>query len=323
MRHTPRSGYTSAGRGLVATLIVAAASAGSVAAQGVDGLVDQGPSAGDVLASTPAAEAMDDSGFEEFGASAQIRTVDALPRYIVEVEDRTALEATLVDLAELGVEPIDVWDEALFGFVVALDPAGMERLRVLPDVTRIDPETIVTAASSQAGPPWGLDRIDQRSLPLDSGYAYGGIGAGVDLYVIDSGLRTSHTEFTGRVGDGAYWNFGDGTGISDCQGHGTHVAGIAGGTTYGVAKGVSVIPVKVFSCSGSTTDSIVVAGIDWIIADHAAGTPAVANMSLGGPPSDFLDSAVQAMIDDGITVVVAAGNDAEPTCDFSPARVPA
>ena len=133
----------------------------------------------------------------------------------------------------------------MFGFVVALDTAEVEYVRGLPDVARIDRETVMTATETQANPPWGLDRIDQSALPLDSAYSYVSTGAGVKLYVIDSGLRTSHQEFTGRVGNGWFWDFGDGTGIADCNGHGTHVAGTAGGTTYGVAKAVSIIPVKV------------------------------------------------------------------------------
>jgi subtilisin family serine protease len=248
--------------------------------------------------------------------------MDARSTYVVKVVDEAALHGVVAELDRIGVDPVAVWDRALFGFAVTLDAAGLEHVRALSDVVRIDRDNVVVASDLQIDPPWGLDRIDQRSLPLDARYSSDATGAGVNVYVIDSGLRTTHTEFAGRVPDGAYVDFGDGTGIEDCQGHGTHVAGTAAGTTYGVAKGASVIPVKVLSCDGSGSDSSVLAGIDWVIDHHQHGTPAVANMSLGGTPSTDVDSAVQAMIDDGITVVVAAGNESQPTCNVSPARAP-
>jgi subtilisin family serine protease len=161
----------------------------------------------------------------------------------------------------------------------------------------------------QPGAPWGLDRVDQRALPLSTTYSYDTNGSGVDAYIVDSGIRSGHREFTGRIVRGMYVDFGDATGIEDCNGHGTHVAGTIGGTTFGVAKGASLIPVKVFACNGRTTTSAVIAGLDWIISDHTAGVPAVANMSLGGPASGALDAAVNAVIADGVTVVVAAGNE--------------
>ncbi len=244
MRRATRWGLVGARRGVVATLIVAAASAGAVAAA----------PAGD-LAAAPPSEAPQ----------------DGRPRYIVETRDQAGLERTLTELGRLGVEPVDVWDRAMFGFVVALDTAEAEYVRGLPDVTNVDPETVMTAAETQVDPPWGLDRIDQAALPLDHGYSYVGTGAGVKLYVIDSGLRTSHAELTGRVGNGWFWDFGDDTGISDCNGHGTHVAGTAGGTTYGVAKGVTIIPVKVLACDGTGSDASVIGGIEFVIEDHPDG----------------------------------------------------
>ncbi len=159
-------------------------------------------------------------------------------------------------------------------------------------------------------------------MPLDAGFTSAATGAGVIAYVIDSGLRLTHAEFTGRVLRSAYY-LNDGWEAWDCHGHGTHVAGTLGGTTYGVAKQVGIIPVKVLDCDGNGTSSSVVAGVNWAINDHAAGVPAVANISIGGDPSPAVDAAVQALINDGVTVVVAAGNSAKQSCDVSPARVSA
>lgn len=299
MGRASRMGIDGARTGLVTTLIVAAISAGSIAAAPV-GTPDGGaPEVDAPAASSP-------------------KPQDDRPRYIVEARDEAGLDRTLAELDGLGVQPIDVWDRAMLGFVVALDPADVEYLRGLPDVVRIDQETVMTATETQANPPWGLDRIDQRSLPRDSGYTFGGTGAGVTLYVIDTGLRTSHTEFIGRVGSG--WSY-DGSAIADCNGHGTHVAGIAGGSTYGVAKAVTIIPVKVLDCDGRGSDASVIGGIDFVIAHHPVGVPAVANISIGGMPSPSLDLAVQNLINDGVTVVVAAGNSSLNSCNFSPARV--
>ncbi len=152
-------------------------------------------------------------------------------------------------------------------------------------------DSMVQAAGDQVDPPWGLDRVDQPALPLTHRYSYGSTGSGVTAYIVDSGIRTTHTEFSGRVLPGWSAYSSDGTGVEDCNGHGTHVSGIVGGTISGVAKRVSLVPVKVLSCAGSSSVSTVIAGLDWIIADHLAGAPAVANMSLGGraahrpPPS--------------------------------------
>ena len=323
MRRTPRSGYAGTRRGLLVTLVVAGTYAGSVSAEPDVFDHTRSSSVGFYMSSPEPIDTVEESRFEQLGGSAEILATDAVPRFIVEVEDHASLERTLAELNRLGIEPLDVWDEALYGFVVALDADEMAHVRSLPDVEQVGRDMTVTAAGTQFAPPWGLDRIDQRSLPLDSGYSSTATGVGVTAYVIDTGLWLSHVEFTGRVPYGAYFDFGDQTGVWDCHGHGTHVAGTVGGTTYGVAKGVSIVPVKVLSCNGSGSDSSVIQGINWVINDHVDGTPAVANMSLGGPPSPVLDSAVQAMIDDGITVVIAAGNEARPTCGVSPARVPA
>ena len=216
-----------------------------------------------------------------------------------------------------------VWNGALNAFTATLSGDDVRRLRRDPNVTAIEPDSVVNLTTDQGGAPWGLDRVDQRALPLSTTYSYDTTGSGVNAYIVDSGIRSSHREFAGRIVRGMYVDFGDGTGIEDCNGHGTHVAGTIGGTTFGVAKGASLIPVKVFACSGNTTTSAVIAGLDWIISDHVAGVPAVANMSLGGQTSDALDAAVNAVIADGVTVVVAAGNASSDSCKFSPSRVTA
>ena len=173
----------------------------------------------------------------------------------------------------------------------------------------------------QTGAPWGLDRIDQRALPLSGTYSAPDNGAGVTAYIVDTGILTSHTEFSGRTASG-YTSISDGRGTADCHGHGTHVASSVAGTTYGVAKGATVVPIRVLSCSGSGTTSGVVAGLNWIRDNHNMSTPAVVNMSLGGGGSKSLDDAVAALHDAGIPVVVAAGNSNADAQFYSPAREP-
>jgi len=168
-------------------------------------------------------------------------------------------------------------------------------------------------------PSWGLDRTDQRALPLSNSFTASAYGAGVDVYVVDTGVSTTHTDFSGRLRSG-FSAINDGRGSNDCNGHGTHVAGTAAGTTYGVAKAASIIPVRVLDCAGSGSNTGVIAGLDWIIANHSAGVAAVANMSLGGGASLALDTAVQNAINDGVVMAVAAGNSNANACNYSPAR---
>jgi serine protease len=173
--------------------------------------------------------------------------------------------------------------------------------------------------SVQPNATWGLDRIDQRNLPLDSQYTYNYTGSGVRAYIIDTGIYPAHQDFGGRVTAG-FTAIADGRGSADCNGHGTHVAGTVGGATWGVAKGVTLVPVRVLDCSGSGFTSGVVAGLDWMVANVAR--PAVANMSLGGGASSTLDAAVARATAAGIAVAVSAGNSNSNACDVSPARAP-
>jgi subtilisin family serine protease len=180
-----------------------------------------------------------------------------------------------------------------------------------------------TAASTPEAPTtvWGLDRIDQRALPLNNQFSRAYTGSGVTAYIIDTGVLSTHTEFGGRVLSG-FTSISDSNGTEDCNGHGTHVAGTVGGSNYGVAPGVAIVPVRVLDCSGSGSTSGVIAGIDWVIANHVAGTPAVANMSLGGGRSSALDIAVRSAVADGVVFVVAAGNSTANACQSSPAGEP-
>jgi len=208
---------------------------------------------------------------------------------------------------------------ALQGFAAELPALAAEALRRHPSVAAVEPDRSVHLADLQTGAPWALDRIDQAALPLSGSYAYASTGAGVHVYIIDTGILPTHAEFSGRVGAG-YSIIDDGHGTEDCNGHGTHVAGIVGGKTYGVAKGVKLHPVRVFSCTGGGSYSGILAGIDWVTANRVR--PAVANMSLSGIHLDFIDDAVQRSINANVTYVVAAGNNATDACAYSPASAP-
>lgn len=212
--------------------------------------------------------------------------------------------------------------KAINGFVARIKRSEIARLLADPNILAIEEDLQVTINDTQSSPPWGLDRLDQRALPLNSSFTASSYGQSVDVYVVDTGVNAGHTEFSGRMGSG-YTAILDSVNTGDCNGHGTHVAGTTAGTIYGVAKQARVIPVRVLDCSGSGSISGVVAGLEWIITNHSAGVPAVANMSLGGGASTAIDTAVQSTINDGVTVVVAAGNSNVNACNSSPARVAA
>lgn len=212
------------------------------------------------------------------------------------------------------------YQHALRGFVVDADDATLAKLLADPRVAYVEEDGYITLNNIQSGATWGLDRVDQRNLPLNGTYNYTTIASNVRAYVIDSGVLGTHNEFAGRMGNG-FTAIYDGNGTSDCNGHGTHVAGTIGGTTWGVAKGVTIHPVRVFGCSGgSGTWSTTIAGVDWVRGNHIK--PAVANMSLGGGGNSSIDTAVNNLINSGVTVVVAAGNgNGANACSYSPARV--
>jgi subtilisin family serine protease/subtilisin-like proprotein convertase family protein len=212
------------------------------------------------------------------------------------------------------------YSTALQGFSVAeLSEADAKALAAEPTVAYVQENGIITLDATQTNATRGLDRIDQRALPLNQTYTYNTDGTGVTAFIIDTGIRATHSNFGGRVGTG-FTSINDGQGTNDCQGHGTHVAGTVGSATYGVAKNVQLIPVRVLNCQGSGTDAQVIAGADWVAANHSG--PSVANLSLGGDASPALDAAIASMVTSGVTTAVAAGNETQNACNVSPSREP-
>src|SRR6185369_14257464 len=208
-----------------------------------------------------------------------------------------------------------LYQHAINGFAVEMTPEEAEALSQDFRVAYVEEDGIVKADATQSNPPWGLDRIDQRNRPLNAIYTFNWTGSGVRAYVIDTGIRTTHTQFGGRASN-VFDAFG-GSG-ADCNGHGTHVSGTIGGSTYGVAKSALLRGVRVLDCNGSGSNSGVIAGVDWVTNNHI--NPAVANMSLGGGASSALDTAVNNLANSGVPIAVAAGNSNANACNTSPAR---
>jgi len=208
-----------------------------------------------------------------------------------------------------------VYQNAINGFAAEMSEEDAQKLSEDFRVKFVEEDAVMTADATQTNPPWGLDRIDQRNLPLSASYTYNFTGSGVRVYVIDTGIRTTHTQFGGRASN-VFDAFG-GSG-ADCNGHGTHVSGTVGGSTYGVAKSSLLRGVRVLDCNGSGATSGVIAGVDWVRVNHI--NPAVANMSLGGGVSSALDTAVNNLANSGVPIAVAAGNSNANACNSSPAR---
>ncbi|MFF0060932.1 S8 family peptidase [Streptomyces sp. NPDC005279] len=226
--------------------------------------------------------------------------------------------------ADLGVTPNHTYRSALTGFSASMSGAKAAKLSADPRVAYVQQNATVRINETQPNATWGIDRIDQRNLPLSKTYTYNTTASNVTAYIIDTGIRTSHSEFGGRASVGTD-TVGGGQNGQDCNGHGTHVAGTVGGKTYGVAKGVKLVAVRVLDCQGSGTTAGVIAGIDWVTAN--AKKPAVANMSLGGSADAALDNAVKKSIGSGVSYAIAAGNGnflglPANACNYSPARVP-
>ena len=257
-------------------------------------------------------------------SAAPVHAPVASSRYIVTLDGAGGdVAATAADLlGELGAgEVVRTYTHALQGFVVDLPAGAALALAALPGVAAVEADGVMSIGATQPNPPsYGIDRIDQRNRPLSASYGYTSTGAGVRAYIIDTGIRATHQDLSGRVVAGT--NTVDASpSTTDCNGHGTHVSGTVGGETYGVAKDVTFVAVRVFGCGNSTSTSAIIAGVDWVVGNHQAGQPAVANMSLGGGASAALDTAVRNMIADGVTTAIASGNDGANGCSGSPAAV--
>jgi serine protease len=238
--------------------------------------------------------------------------------YIVVLRDDASGASAASVAAVANASPRYVYTTVVRGFAAELNQGQLNALRSNPNVAYVEEDQIVEIRqTTQPNATWGLDRIDQRDRPLNGTYVYNQTGAGVHAYIIDTGIRLTHQEFSGRMGAG-FDAVTSGGNANDCNGHGTHVAGTVGGTVYGVAKRVTLYPVRVLNCNGSGTNAGVIAGMDWVAQNHRK--PAVANMSLGGGASTTTDNAVQRMVNAGVTVVVAAGNENQNACNVSPAR---
>ncbi|MDQ3803413.1 MAG: S8 family peptidase [Acidobacteriota bacterium] len=253
----------------------------------------------------------------------------AIPdQYIVVLDDAAAglrgdfsMAGQVADVltAAYGGRVKHLYKHALNGFSVTMKKEQALALSQDPRVAFVEEDAVMSTTATQTNPPWGLDRIDQRDRPLSGTYTYNWTGSGVRVYVIDTGIRTSHTQFGGRASNVFDVNGGNG---QDCNGHGTHVSGTVGGSTYGVAKSALLRGVKVFQCANTTSTSNIIAGVNWVTSNRVQ--PAVANMSVGGPASSAMDTAVQNLINAGVPVAVSAGNsNGADACTQSPARLAA
>ncbi|HLU29582.1 MAG TPA: S8 family serine peptidase [Glycomyces sp.] len=280
---------------------------------------------GSLLAANAMASAEQTESVDPADVILGAESADAIEgEYLVVLEDQTAqdISAMVDDVVADVADTVDVVDEfdVLGGFVAEMSPEEAVELAADDSVAYIEQNRTVTIAATQDDPPsWGLDRVDQADLPLDAAYEYDYTGAGTTAYILDTGINRTHADFGDRVDEG-YDAIDFGGDASDCNGHGTHVAGTIGGTEYGLAKETTLVPVRVLDCSGTGSYAGIIAGIDWI-AENASG-PSVANMSLGGTFSQALNDVVAEAIDAGVTFAVAAGNEGSDACDISPASEP-
>lgn len=238
------------------------------------------------------------------------------------VSSRSAIEGKGREInARYGGSTDEVWTDVVRGFSMNLTADKARELAADPEVALVEEDSRIDLFATQASAPWHLDRIDQASLPLNQLYSFGSTGRNVNAYIIDTGIRPDHVEFAGNRVKPGFSVINDGRGTNDCHGHGTHVAGIVGGATYGVAKEITLHPVRVFTCSGSGSFSGLLSALDWVSSNHVK--PAVVNMSLGGSSTTLTTAVNNLVLQRGVTVVAAAGNANNDACYTSPANAPA
>lgn len=300
--------------------ILATAAAAAVALGTVSPGVAAPPPAPTVDAVNQQAQVLDVTG-GEYVVMLELPTIDSkMPKGLASAAGKNAVASTTqkqVDKWQSKGVKIKQKFKSIGGFTADLTPAQVKALDADPAVAVVEKNKTVRASATQSGATWGLDRSDQKDLPLNGTYSYNATGAGVTAFIIDTGVRASHSEFRGRIDPGVT-AVDDGRGSSDCNGHGTHVAGTTAGSRYGVAKGADVVPVRVLGCDGTGSTAGIVAGMDWVSSN--ANGPAVANMSLGGDVSAAMDNAIARMSRAGVVPLVAAGNDYANACYYSPAR---
>ncbi len=254
-------------------------------------------------------------------ASASAASAAVQDEYIVTFEDSETdpVGRARALVAQQNASLHFTYEHALKGFSAHMSPQAAAALARAPGIKRVEQDVAVHVSETVAPISWGLDRIDQVQLPLNNSYTFNSRGAGVKVYIVDTGIRASHSEFAGRVLSG-YSAFADGT--NDCHGHGTHVAGTVGGATAGVARSVTLVAVRVMDCSGSGSSSGVIAGLNYVASQKKSNpsVPMVANLSVGGGANASLDDAVRNAVAAGVTVAVAAGNSGGDACNESPSR---
>ncbi len=300
---------------------------GNAANSNAGGNADKGNSGGNAANNNGRSNAANKGRSAEAEAKREDESSGAKVRYIVRFRDGVDAASAASTIAKNNKGSVNrTFGKVFNGATLTLPVKALNSIKRNPNVLAVEEDFVIkldpSSVVQQLNPTWGLDRVDQRALPLNAAYGAPSAASSTRVYVIDTGVLGNHSDFGGRVVNG-FDALASGNGWNDCNGHGTHVAGTVGGSTYGIAKLTTIVPVRVLDCAGSGTLSGVIAGLDWVAGQHVSGQLAVANMSLGGGASSTLDAAVNNVISRGVAVVVAAGNSAADACNYSPARVPA